>query len=117
MSLLTFEDIRKAKEDRSRLTGEDGSYLVYKLTPGTTSLTVEFFAPRAESDVFIETSEDLEEFDEPDLRKEVSVFGKNDYGFFDAVTYLAGVTPGKKYARITLRGGCQVSRVTIRSGS
>ena len=31
LKLLTTEDIRRAKEDRSRLAGGAGSYIIYKL--------------------------------------------------------------------------------------
>ena len=43
LKLLTTEDIRRAKEDRSRLAGDAGSYIIYKLSGKGVDITVDYF--------------------------------------------------------------------------
>jgi hypothetical protein len=114
LRVLRFQDVRKAREDRSRITGDEGSYLVYKIQGTVVSISIDMFAPHAESDIAVGTASHPGEFDNLDLEKEAFIFGSNDYGFFDAVTCSASGVPRRtRFVKITLRGGCQLSRISI----
>jgi hypothetical protein len=114
LSLLTFQDIRRAKEDRSRLTGEEGSYVIYKV-PGTAlALRVDAFRVKEGSNVNIAVDSSLTSFKDLPTKTEVFRFGANDYGFFDAVSYVcSGIPPWARFIRISLNEGIQIGRVEI----
>ncbi|MEW6194068.1 MAG: cellulase family glycosylhydrolase [Bacteroidota bacterium] len=114
LKLLVTEDIRKAKEDRSRLTGKEGSYIIYKAPSDIFELKVDYFAARVDSNIDILSSVDNLNFTELISQKEIFSFGKNDYGFFDAVTLKSGsFNKGTRYVKILLNEGVQISRVEV----
>ncbi len=114
LKLLTTEDIRKAKEDRSRLTGKEGSYIIYKTPLNIFELKVDYFVSQNGSEIKIFTSEDNQNFTELIPQKEIFSFGKNDYGFFDAVTLKSdSLNGGSKFVKILLSEGVQISRVEV----
>lgn len=116
LKLLTTQDIRRAKEDRSRLAGDAGSYIVYKLPGKGMGITVDYFVADSTKKIRVSTSEDLNTFSEIATEKSVYTFGKNDYGFFDAVTLKGTATSDKsKYVKISLEDGVQISRVEVRT--
>jgi hypothetical protein len=116
LRLLTTEDIRRAKEDRSRLAGGTGSYIVYKLDGKGVEIDVDYFVADTTKRIGVSVSKDLNKFSDVTTTKEISIFGKNDYRFFDAVT-LRGIDfpDDSKYVKISLENGIQISRIEIRS--
>jgi hypothetical protein len=107
-------DIRKAKEDRSRLTGAEGSSLVYKLSGDVQSFVCDAFLAKQGAGIKVFVSGDPDEYAEVEPERKVSVFGKNDYGFFDAVRYSAKNLPsGTQFVKIVLGEGVQISRCEI----
>ncbi|HTY11427.1 MAG TPA: cellulase family glycosylhydrolase [Bacteroidota bacterium] len=116
LKLLTLEDIRRAKEDRSRLAGNNGSYIIYTLEGKAASVLVDYFVADTTKKVEVLASKDLETFADLATRKEVFLYGQNDYGYFDAVTLAGTEFPdGTKYIKIMLEEGVQISRIEIRS--
>lgn len=116
LKLLTTQDIRRAKEDRSRLAGDAGSYIVYKLPGKGMGITVDYFVADSTKKITVSTSEDLNTFTEIATEKSVYAFGKNDYGFFDAVTLKGtAISDKSKYMKISLEDGVQISRVEVRT--
>jgi hypothetical protein len=116
LKLLTTQDIRRAKEDRSRLSGDAGSYIVYKLPGRGMGITVDYFVADSTKKITVSTSEDLNKFTEIATEKSVYEFGKNDYGFFDAVTLKGtAISDKSKYIKISLEDGVQISRVEVRT--
>ncbi len=114
LQLLTYRDIRKAKEDRSRLTGEEGSYVIYKAPPAASAVRVEVFSEDDGAEVQILGSEDLTTFVEMETERSVFTFGSNDYGFFKAIALLRTTLPrGTQYIKIPLNEEIQISRVEI----
>ncbi|MEG8947883.1 cellulase family glycosylhydrolase [Rosettibacter firmus] len=112
--LLTYQDIRRAKEDRSRLTGKDGSYLIYKSPMNISEIKVEFFLSD-DGDIKIEAGNNLDNLEEVSIDKQIFKFGKNDYNFFDAVRYTATNIPeNSKFVKIIINEGVQISRVEIK---
>lgn len=112
--LLTYQDIRRAKEDRSRLTGKDGSYLIYKSPMNISEIKVEFFLSD-DGDIKIEAGNNLDNLEELSIDKQIFKFGKNDYNFFDAVRYTATNIPeNSKFVKIIINEGVQISRVEIK---
>ena len=115
--LLSMEDVRKAKEDRDRVVGSDGSYLVYKLTDDVEEVHVDWFRTGRNDAVQISVSPDGNTFTMPPrVNDTVFAFPNNDYGFYDAVTTATtGVGVGIRYVKITLRENVQVTQVTVTS--
>ena len=116
LKLLTTEDIRRAKEDRSRLAGSAGSYIIYQLSGKGSEITVDYFVADSTKTIGVSVSKDLNKFSDIATKKELTIFGKNDYEFFDAVTLRGTDIPDdSKYLKISLDNGIQISRIEIRS--
>lgn len=116
LKLLTTEDIRRAKEDRSRLAGSAGSYIIYQLSGKGSEITVDYFVADSTKTIGVSVSKDLNKFSDIATKKELTIFGKNDYEFFDAVTLRGTNIPDdSKYLKISLDNGIQISRIEIRS--
>jgi mannan endo-1,4-beta-mannosidase len=114
LTLLTVQDIRKAREDRSRLTGTDGSYVMYKTPAAAVSIRIDAFRTDDRSNVSVAADSSLALLNGIPLIVRKFSFGENDYGFYDAVSYTSGnLPPGTRYVKILLSGGVQVSRVEI----
>ena len=117
LRLLVVEDLRKAKEDKSRLTGSDGSYVMYKLPAAVVSVRVEWLKTGSESGVELSVSTDLREFPAMECTLREFTFDKNDYGFYDAEVSSAATLPrDSRYVKVTLKGGAQIGRVELTYG-
>ncbi len=116
-TLLSVQDIRKAKEDRSRVSGSSDSYLVYKVVRNAVGVVVDAFLPNGGDAVQLMVSSDGEDYDDLEARRELFVVGKNDYGYFDAARWTARQIPsGTRYVKIVFQGGVQLSRVEVSYG-
>ena len=114
LRLLTMENIRKAKEDRSRLTGMNESFISYILPNGSNEIKVEGFLAANESDVKVFISVDGTDYSELNLGKQVFEFDKNEYGFYPAARYTAKINnENAKFVKIVLLGDVQLSRTEI----
>jgi mannan endo-1,4-beta-mannosidase len=114
LKLLTFEDLRKAKEDRSRLTGKDSSYIVYKVQGIIIGITAEAFLPKENSNLVISVSSDGLNYRQISVSSEQFIFTKNDYEYFTAVRFKSNMNlTGQNYFRILLFGNIQLSRLEI----
>jgi hypothetical protein len=112
LRLLTFQDIRRAKEDRSRLTGAAGSYIVYAVPPTAYNFRVDAFAANPDREVQLYTSSDGITFAPSDTAKETITFPKNDYGFFHAISFrLKEIPKGTTYIKVVLDGTLQIGRI------
>lgn len=121
LKLLTYQDIRRAKEDRSRLTGEEGSYIIYKAPMNISEIKIDFFLSKENGDIKIAAGSNLDSLTEIIPNKQIFSFGKNDYQFFDAVTYSSniyddaeGIPKDTRFVKIILNDGVQISRVEIK---
>jgi mannan endo-1,4-beta-mannosidase len=118
LQLLVMEDLRKAKEDKSRLTGADSSYVMYKAPAYLSSVRVEWLKTGTDAGVVLSTSRDLREFLPLECKRQEFSFGKNDYGFYDAEVSSADSLPvGARFVKIMLKGGVQIGRVELTYGS
>jgi mannan endo-1,4-beta-mannosidase len=114
LMLLTHQDLRRVKEDGSRLTGKEGSYVIYKVPSGASSVKVDVFMVKEGSNVSIAGDSSLTAFKDLPTKVEVFRFGPNDYGFFDAVSYVCDDIPsGTRFIRISPNEGVQIGRVEI----
>jgi mannan endo-1,4-beta-mannosidase len=114
LRLLTSQDLRRAKEDRSRLTGKEGSYVIYKVPTAVMSVKVDAFRLDEASNVSIAADSNLITLMALPTNPEVFKFGPNDYRFFDAVSYTCDKIPtGTKFIKILLNEGIQIARVEI----
>ncbi len=112
LELLTYQDVRRAKEDRSRLTGPAGSYVVYKIPATTVEFVVEAFAPDPDMELQLLVSTDGQTYARAETGKEIFRFGTNDYRFFDDIRYRIKPFPaGSMYVKINLDGKTQIGRV------
>ncbi len=117
LKLLVVEDLRKAKEDKSRLTGADGSYVMYKLPAPAVSVRVEWLKTTPEAGIELSASADLREFSMLECKHQEFAFGRNDYGFYSAeVSSADSLRPGTRYVKVTLKGGAQIGRVEVTYG-
>ncbi len=114
LSLLTFKDIRLAKEDRSRLAGKEGSYIVYKIPGDARSLTVDAVCAKDSLGVSVAADSALGMLKEVPVKYRRYRFGANDYGFYDAVSFASDqLPPGTRFVKIMMREGVQICRVEI----
>jgi hypothetical protein len=114
LGLLTYQDIRRGKEDRSRLAGSRGSYIIYKVPASISSVAVDAFRVSEWSDLRVAADSSLDRFSDLPTKTRVFRFGPNDYGFYDAVSYVCDdIPPGTKFIKISLNEGIQISRVEI----
>ena len=114
LQLLTSQEIRKAKEDRSRLTGSDGSYIVYKIPSSATEIRVDAVCADSSRQARLLTSTDASTFVESTPQREVFSVIPNDYGFYHAISVRLGSVPaGTSYVKIVLDGAVQIDRVEI----
>jgi hypothetical protein len=114
LTLLTFQDIRKAKEDRSRLIGTTGSYIMYKVQGDARSITIDALCTMDSSTVSIAADSALGAMKDVPLKIRRYRFGRNDYGFYDAVSFTSDQLPfGTRFVKILLREGVQICRVEI----
>ena len=115
LQLLTYQDIRRAKEDWSRLSGSAGSYVVYKVPDRTVEFQVDALAAEADREILLLTSADGQTFVQADPGKEVFSFGGNDYRFFHAIRFrLTSFPPGTAYVKVVLDGKVQIGRIEYR---
>ena len=110
--LLTYQDIRKAREDRSRLAGSDESYITYRIPSSMDLLTVDVFAADTSRNIRLLASSDGLAFAEVPPVKEVFPYAKNDYGFFHSLRFRAGSIPaGTSFIKVVLESDLQIGRI------
>jgi mannan endo-1,4-beta-mannosidase len=115
LKLLTTQDLRKAKEDRSRLAGDAGSYIIYKIRGAGQSIKVDYLVTDPSKKIVVSVSKDPGSFTMLDTDKKVYSFGKNDYGFYDAVSVTADIPAGSSFIKVSLEEGVQIGRIELRS--
>ncbi len=118
LQLLTYQDIRQAKEDRTRLTGKKNSYIIYKTSSQIDEIKIDVFFSKDTSKIEILSSTDLNSFQLVEANKTSYASGKNDYGFFNPVSFTSNSLPaGSKYLKVVLSEGAQISRIEIKYNS
>jgi len=111
---LSIEDVRKAKEERNRLTGTEESYFIYKIPSAVSAVKIDLFPLKEESGIKVLAGDSIENFSELEMNTDIFKFGKNDYGFFDAATYSSEDIPdNSRYVKIILGESVQISRIEI----
>jgi len=112
LRLLTSQDIRKAKEDRSRLAGAGGSYVVYKVPPSAYDFRVDAFAADPDREVQLLLSSDGVTYVPAGFEKEAFSFPSNDYGFFHAISFrLKDIPPGTTHVKVVLDGNLHIGKI------
>jgi len=111
LRLLTSQDLRRGKEDRSRLTGAKGSSIAYRVPATITEFQIDALAADS-ADLQILLSTDGQKYEQASPTKEYFTFGSNDYRFFNAIRYrLSSFPPATEYVKILLDGATQIGRV------
>ena len=116
LKFLPPDDAPRARQDRSRLSGRTGDYIVYRLPESIASVQVDIFATKEDAELAMV----LLSGSSPDTLTPLSctrkVFEplKNDYRFYASIRLSAGdLPPDHRFLRIVLADNCQVSRVEI----
>ncbi len=118
LQLLTYQDIRQAKEDRTRLAGKKNSYIIYKIPSPIDEFKIDVFFTKDTSKIEILSSTDMSSFVTIEANKTSYASGKNDYGFFNPVSFTSNSLPaGSKYLKVVLSEGAQISRIEIKYNS
>ncbi len=113
---LSPRDAAKAKEDRSRVQGKTGDFILYRLPGGVTSLRVDLFAAKKNADTAMafltgSTAGSLSPFP---VTRQVFEPLKNEYGAYTCVRYSARPAPPEgEFVKIVLAADCQVARIEI----
>lgn len=114
LKLLVTEDLRKAKEDRSRLTGNDSSYVIYKSPSDLLRIVVDAFITKNSSGVELYSGANLDSMKVLSHRTTTFSFPKNDYDFFDAVRFdFDKFDTGERFFKVILQNDIQISRIEI----
>lgn len=117
LKTLVLDDVRKAKEDRSRVTGNGGSAIVYKTPGDINEIKVNVFMPDEKSDVEFFAGATEHNFEKLTVQKNIYAASKNDYGFFTPVTFSSKDIPaGTRYIKMVLVKKPQISRTEIKYG-
>jgi len=116
LRFLKFEDMVRAKEDRNRIAGKDGDYIVYKIPETISSLQVDaFFAKDDAKDLKVLTGENVESFRPLAVTKSVFPNFTNVYKFFLPVRYSAEKIPAAhRFIKIILADDVQLSSVEVK---
>jgi mannan endo-1,4-beta-mannosidase len=111
---LTMKEIVRAKEDRNRLAGKEGSSIIYKINGTINSLSVDFFLTEPETGIDVLASRNLDLFTKLELTKENFIPEFNEYKLFPAATYSCSKIPvGSTFIKIILDKGIQISKTEI----
>jgi hypothetical protein len=114
LNFLSMEEIRQAKEDRSRLTGEDGSSITYKVSGDISQIQIDVFHTDPESRLDLFVGNDPENMREFKADTKSYLPNHNDYGIFDPVRYTSGeFQPGDRYLKIMFTCKPQISSIEI----
>lgn len=114
LKLLVTEDLRRAKEDRSRLTGNDSSYVMYKSPSTLLRIVVDGFITKNNSMVEMFTGKNLDSLKIISSHVKSFSIPNNDYDFFDAVRFeFDEFNIEDRFVKIVLKNNIQLSRVEI----
>lgn len=114
---VIFEEVRKAKEDRNRVTGDNDSYLIYNVPQDINEIKVNVFMPNEKGEVEFYVGPGEDNFTKLTVQKDIFSSSKNDYDFYTPVTYRCKEIPaGSKFLKMVLTKKPQISRTEIKYG-
>jgi mannan endo-1,4-beta-mannosidase len=114
LQFLTYQDSYRAKDDFSRLKGEAGSYIVYRIPEQIDSINVEVFLEDSQCGLSFEASDSLSTLKPISAKIETFPPYKNFYRFFTPALYTCAEFPlNSRYLKIKFDGTAQLSRVEI----
>ncbi len=115
--LLSLEELRKAKEDRSRIKGADSSYIIYYAPEAINEIKVNMLASADSSKLSFFAGASIDNLIKIEVPAKTYTSGKNEYGFFTPVSYSDGNLPaGVKYLKIVFEGDAEIGRTEITYG-
>jgi mannan endo-1,4-beta-mannosidase len=116
LKFLAPNDLPRAKQDRSRVSGNTGDFIVYRLPSALSAVQVDVFAAKTDADTAIAllSGKGFDTLAVLPLTRQVFLPLKNEYGFYPCVRLSARDIPSdQRFLRIVLAEDCQVSRVEI----
>jgi hypothetical protein len=109
-------DVARARQDRSRVSGKTGDYIVYRLPAAISSVQIDFFATTkdAENNMALQSGSSAGAISPLPCVRQVFAPMKNDYSFYACIRLsVRDIPPDHRFIRIDLADNCQVSRVEI----
>lgn len=114
LNFLTTKDLRNAKEDRTRLTGSDSSYIAYKSPSKILKIVIDAFSTNKKSNIELFSGEEINHMRILSSNQTTFSFPENDYDFFDAIRFeFENFNDEDRLIKIVLRNDIQISRVEI----
>ena len=114
LQFLSYQDAYKAKLDYSRLKGEKGAYVIYKIPGPMDSIRVEVFLINGHCGLDFYASDSLSSLNQLSAKIETFPPYKNFYKFYTPAVYTCEEFPaGSKYLKIKFNDTAQLSRVEI----
>jgi mannan endo-1,4-beta-mannosidase len=109
-------DAARAREDRSRMEGKTGDYILYRLPGEVTAFSVDLFAPKKDADTTMgfQTGRSPDSLSSLTALRQVFEPFRNEYGAYTAVRYSGSHIPeGDRCVKILFGPDCQVARIEI----
>ncbi|MCK6601582.1 MAG: hypothetical protein L6Q77_07125 [Bacteroidetes bacterium] len=114
LRFLVTKDLRKAKEDRNRLAGPEGSRFSYLVANPVKSVEADAFLVEPGDSLGIFGSADGQTWTRIPARITDYSSAKNEYGFFRPVRYKAGAAGGVyRYIQFRLSGKVQPAHILL----
>ncbi|MCX6168225.1 MAG: cellulase family glycosylhydrolase [Ignavibacteriales bacterium] len=111
---ITYKQIVQAKEDRNRLSGKRGNYIIYKIPGSINSVNVEFYMTGEEGNLELSCSDNNDNYSPIIMKKKIFIPEKNEYKFFTCARYTSGELPENyRYIKIVFGDAVQIGRVSV----
>ncbi len=114
LEYISYKDDYRAKEDNSRLSGVDNSYIIYKLPQSIDSIRIESFLTNYQPGLSFYASDSLSSLQLLAVKIETFPQYRNFYKFYTPAVYTCVEFPlDSKYLKIKFNNKVQLSRVEI----
>ena len=115
IQFVPLNDVAKANEDRTRIGGSTGAYIVYRLRGAVTAWQVDVFDARADADTSMRffAGASADSLTPLPVRRTVYEPLRNEYGAYTCVRLGGAPQAGGAFVKIVLAAGCQVGRVEL----
>ena len=103
---------RSYKEDLSRLTGEQGTSIIYKVPGKLESASIYAFDPKGNS-IWVLGSNDGENFELIQTKREVYANVESNYGYIKPILYRISGKKSYQYLRLDFKDKASLGRIEI----
>jgi mannan endo-1,4-beta-mannosidase len=115
LGFLSGEEIVQAKEDRNRLKGKKGSFIIYRIPGEIKSFTVDLFLTSGTDGIELSASANDSIYNPVAASKEIFVPEKNEYKIFTAARIGCGeLSGGYRFIKILFDEEAEICRIEAR---